>query len=48
MTTIEQPMKMLASVAVHTLLEKVQNELAGYTHRILTPTLIERASCRKI
>ena len=48
LTTIEQPMKMLASVAVHTLLEKVQNELAGYTHRILTPTLIERASCRKI
>lgn len=48
LTTIEQPMKMLASVAVHTLLEKVQNELAGYTHRILTPTLIERSSCREI
>ena len=48
LTTIEQPMKMLASVAVHTLLEKVQNELAGYTHRILTPTLIERSSCRQI
>ena len=48
LTTIEQPMKMLASVAVHTLLEKVQNELAGYTHRILTPTLIKRSSCREI
>ena len=48
LTTIEQPMKMLASVAVHTLLEKVQNELAGYTHRILTPTLIERSSCRQV
>ena len=45
LTTIEQPMKMLASVAVDSLLEKVQNELAGYTHRILTPTLIERSSC---
>lgn len=46
LTTIEQPMKMLASVAVDSLLEKVQNNLAGYTHRILTPTLIERSSCK--
>ena len=46
LTTIEQPMKMLASVAVDTLLDKVQSELAGYNHRILTPTLIERSSCR--
>ena len=48
LTTIEQPMKMLASVAVDSLLDKVQSELAGYTHRILTPTLIERSSCRAI
>lgn len=48
LTTVEQPMKMLASVAVDSLLEKVQNDLAGYTHRILTPTLIERASCRPV
>jgi len=48
LTTIEQPMKMLASVAVDSLLEKVENGLAGYSHRILTPTLIERSSCRAI
>ena len=40
LTTIEQPMKMLASVAVDSLLDKIQSELAGYTLRILTPTLI--------
>ena len=48
LTTIEQPMKMLASVAVDSLLEKVQNELAGYSHRVLMPTLVERSSCRAI
>ncbi len=45
LTTIEQPMKMLASVAVDSLLDKIQSELAGYNHRILMPALIERASC---
>lgn len=45
LTTIEQPKKMLASVAVDSLLDKIQNELSGYAHRILTPTLIERSSC---
>ena len=46
LTTVEQPMKLLASEAVDILLEKVENELVGYTHRILMPTLIERSSCR--
>ncbi|MDO5399598.1 MAG: LacI family DNA-binding transcriptional regulator [Eubacteriales bacterium] len=45
LSTIEQPKKMLASVAVDSLLDKIQCELAGYTHRILTPSLIERSSC---
>lgn len=45
LTTIEQPKKMMASVTVDSLLDKIQNELSGYTHRILTPTLIERSSC---
>lgn len=45
LTTVEQPKKMLASVAVDSLLDKIQNELEGYTHRILTPTLVERSSC---
>ena len=45
LTTIEQPKKMMASVAVDSLLDKIQSELAGYSHRILLPTLIERSSC---
>lgn len=45
LTTIEQPKKMMASVAVDTLLDKIQSEVAGYSHRILMPTLIERSSC---
>jgi len=45
LTTVEQPKKMLASVAVDSLLDKIQNELSGYTHHILTPTLVERSSC---
>ncbi len=48
LTTIEQPKKMLASVAVDTLLDKIQNDPTGYSHRILSPTLIERASCAAI
>ncbi|MGM9668517.1 MAG: LacI family DNA-binding transcriptional regulator [Faecousia sp.] len=45
LTTVEQPKKMLASMAVDSLLDKIQNELSGYTHRILTPTIVERSSC---
>ena len=45
LTTVEQPKKMMASITVDSLLDKIQNELAGYSHRILTPTLIERNSC---
>ena len=45
LTTIEQPKKMMASITVDSLLDKIQNELAGYSHRILTPALIERSSC---
>lgn len=45
LTTIEQPKKMLASVAVDTLLDKIQNDRDGYSHRILSPTLVERSSC---
>ena len=48
LTTIEQPKKLLASVAVDTLLDKITNELSGYSHRIISPALIERRSCRHI
>ena len=45
LSTIEQPKKMLASVAVETLLDKIQNDRDGYSHRILSPALVERSSC---
>jgi len=45
LSTIDQPRKLLASMAVDSLLDKIQNDLSGYTHRILTPALIERGSC---
>ena len=48
LTTVEQPKKMLASVAVDTLIDKIQNEQSGYSHRILSPALIERSSCARI
>ena len=48
LTTIEQPKNLLASVAVDTLLDKITNELSGYSHRIISPALIERRSCRHI
>ena len=48
LTTIEQPKKMLASVAVDTLLDKIQNEHSGYSHRVLSVNLIERDTCTRI
>ena len=48
LTTIEQPLRMLSSVAMDCLLQKIQNEQAGYSHRILYPNLVVRKSCRKI
>ena len=48
LTTIEQPKKLLASMAVDSLLDKIENEMSGYTHRVLSPSLVERETCRKI
>ena len=48
LTTIEQPKKLLASMAVDSLLDKILNEMSGYTHRVLSPALIERSSCRDL
>lgn len=48
LSTIEQPKKLLASLAVDCLLDKVENDLSGYTHRVLAPSLVERSSCRRI
>ncbi|MBO4367531.1 MAG: substrate-binding domain-containing protein, partial [Clostridia bacterium] len=48
LTTVEQPKKLLASMAVDSLLDKIANDQAGYTHRILTPSLVERTTCRAV
>lgn len=48
LTTIQQPQKSMGSLAVDMLLEKINDQSAGYSHRILAPTLIERGSCRNI
>ena len=48
LTTVEQPKKLLASMAVDSLLDKIENEQAGYTHRILSPGLVERSTCRAV
>ncbi len=45
LSTIEQPKKTMAHVAVEMLLEKIQRATIGYSHRILTPTLVARSSC---
>lgn len=45
LTTIDQPQKMMASIAIDTLLDKIHSEQAGYSHRVLSPSLIERSSC---
>ncbi|MDR0841784.1 MAG: LacI family transcriptional regulator [Christensenellaceae bacterium] len=48
LATIEQPQKAIGSMAVDVLLEKINDASAGYSHKILLPTLIKRGSCRKI
>lgn len=48
LTTIEQPKKSMAAAAVDILLGKIADETSGYSHRILTPTLVVRGSCRDI
>ncbi|MDL2236192.1 LacI family transcriptional regulator [Christensenellaceae bacterium OttesenSCG-928-L17] len=45
LTTIEQPKSAMATVALDILLEKTQSDYEAYSHRILTPTLIQRKSC---
>lgn len=45
LSTVEQPKKTMALVAVEMLVEKMQRATLGYSHRILMPTLIRRSSC---
>lgn len=48
LTTIEQPKKTMAIAAVDILYDKLNDDASGYSHRILTPSLIARSSCRDI
>jgi len=48
LTTIDQPQKMLASIAIDTLVDLIQNENAGYCHRVLSATLVERSTCAPV
>ncbi len=45
LSTIEQPKKAMASLALDMLLERIADPDVGYAHRILPPRLIERKSC---
>ena len=48
LSSVEQPFKMLASVAVDCLLDKISNDQAGYSHRILYPALKERKTTARV
>lgn len=48
LTTIEQPKKTMAGMAVDVLLEKICDPNVGYSHRILMPTLVERGTCMSL
>lgn len=48
LTTIEQPKKTMASLAVAMLLERIADDSVDYSHKILVPTLVERKSCRPL
>lgn len=48
LTTVEQPKSAMASVAVDMLINKITDPTAGYSHRILEPSLIIRSSCRAL
>ncbi|MCL2671425.1 MAG: LacI family transcriptional regulator [Clostridiales bacterium] len=48
LTTIEQPKKTMATMAVDMLLDKIRDSSKGYSHSILTPSLIVRGSCRSL
>lgn len=45
LTTIEQPKKTMAATAVDILIDKISDPSSGYSHRILTPSLVKRGSC---
>ncbi len=48
LTTVAQPKEEMAVSAVTMLLEKIENNSAACTHKILRPKLIERSSCKRV
>ena len=48
LTTVDQPKQQMATAAVDMLLERIQNRDAAHTCEIVPPSLVERASCRRI
>jgi LacI family transcriptional regulator len=48
LTTIMQPKKTMATIAVDMLLDRIQNPSQAYSHSILAPSLVVRGSCREI
>lgn len=46
LTTIDQPKEAIAAVAVNMLLEKIKYPSIESSHRLLTPSLVVRGSCR--
>lgn len=48
LTTIEQPQKAMAIQAVDMLLDKIERGTQGYVHQIMTPSLVQRGTCRSL
>lgn len=48
LTTIEQPKQAIAASALNMLLEKIKFPSTQSTHRLLSPSLVIRESCRRI
>ncbi len=48
LSTIEQPYKLMATVSVDMLIDKINNPDFGYSHKVLSPKLLIRNSCQKV
>ncbi len=48
LSTIEQPYKLMAKAAIEMLIDKIDQPDMGYSHKVLTPRLVIRNSCREL
>ncbi|MDR1901332.1 MAG: LacI family transcriptional regulator [Treponema sp.] len=48
LTTIEQPFNTMAASAVDMLIRTIEDPAMGYSHIVLSPTLIKRGTCRPV